>query len=113
MSPTTQSFSADDICGSQSDYALYECRVKNVCEAYKSEKPVYASEDYESAEDATPEFQNQNTNTPALDNVMKIYRENMGNIYKCGMIQSQRNSLTKLGEFIKQESSGQLSDAVG
>jgi hypothetical protein len=44
---------------------------------------------------------------------MNIYRENMGNIYKCGMIQSQRNSLTKLGEFIKKEASGQLSDAVG
>jgi hypothetical protein len=104
---------ADDICWSQTDQALYECRVKNVCEPYKSEKPVYTSEDYVNFEDVTPEFQNQQTNTPALDNVKKVYRENMGNIYKCGMIQSQKNSLTKLWEFIKQESSGQLSDAVG
>lgn len=110
---SAQSFWADEICGSQEEYALYECRVKNICETYQSEKPVYASEDYGTAENATSEFQNEQDNTPALSNVKKIYRENMGNIYKCGMIQSQRNSLTKLSEFIKKESSGQLSDAVG
>jgi hypothetical protein len=87
--------------------------VKNICDAYKSEKPVYASEDYGKAEDAPSDFQNGNTQNLALENVKKIYRENMGNIYKCGMIQSQRNSLTKLEKFIKQESSGKLSDAVG
>jgi len=109
---SAQSFWDDEICGSQEEYALYECRVTNICDSYKSEKPVYSSEDYGKAEDATPEFQNQQAKTPALDNVKKIYRENMGNIYKCWMIQSQRNSLTKLWEFIKKESSGQLSDAV-
>ena len=36
----------------------------------------------------------------------------MGNIYKCAMIQSQRNSLNKMKEFLSWESSGQLSDAL-
>jgi len=37
----------------------------------------------------------------------------MGNIYKCGIVQSQRNALEKLWDFIKQESSGKLSDTIG
>ncbi len=103
---------ANDVCGSQKWYELYACRTENICNAYESDKPVYASEDFERAEDASPEFQNQQVDAPALDSAKKIYRENMWNIYKCWMIQSQRNSLNKLAKFIKQESSGQLSDAL-
>jgi len=106
------SIHADDVCGSQKWYDLYNCRVENICSNYTSDKPVYASEDFERAEDSAPEFQNEQTNAPALDQAKKTYRENMWNIYKCGMIQSQRNSLNKLAKFIKQESSGQLSDAL-
>lgn len=105
-------FSADWVCGWQQWYPLYECRVQNICESYKSEKPVYASEKYIKAEEATQEFQNWNNGSPAIDAAMKTYRENMGNIYKCAMIQSQRNSLNQMKEFLKWESSGQLSDAL-
>jgi len=37
----------------------------------------------------------------------------MGNIYKCGIIQSQRNALIKLQDFVAQENSGKLSDTIG
>ena len=106
------SFWADSICWWQQWYPLYECRVENICSSYKSEKPVYASEKYIKAEEATQEFQNGNNGSPAIDAAMKTYRENMGNIYKCAMIQSQRNSLNQIKEFLKWESSGQLSDAL-
>ncbi len=106
-------FSADEICWGQEGYDLYECRVENICKEYESPKPVYSSQDFQPAENATPEFQNQKVSAPALDTAKKTYRENMGNIYKCGIIQSQRNSLKKLLKFIKQESTGELSDAIG
>lgn len=102
-----------DVCGSQSWYGLYECRVENICRDYESDKPVYTVRDYEAADDASWEFHNSSSRAPAVETAKVIYRENMGNIYKCGIIQSQRNTLEKLSEFIRQESSGQLSDAIG
>lgn len=105
-------FWADDFCGTQKWFELYECRVENICSEYESEKPVFNSSDFESAADVQQEFQNGNNQAPALSSAKKIYRDNMSNIYKCGIIQSQRNTLNKLSEFIRQESSGQLSDAV-
>lgn len=104
---------ADEYCGSQWWYDLYECRVENVCSEFKSEKPVYVSEDYESADWAEGEFYNQQSSTPAFDTAQRVYRENMGNIYKCGIVQSQRNALETLLDFIKQESSWKLSDTIG
>jgi hypothetical protein len=50
-------YAEEDICGSQDGFGIYECRVKNVCEKYKSPKPVYNSQDYENAESQSPEFQ--------------------------------------------------------
>lgn len=106
-------YAEEDICGSQDGFGIYECRVKNVCEKYKSPKPVYNSQDYENAESQSPEFQWSQSMTMELDAVKKLYRENMGNIYKCAIIQSQINTLENLVEFIAQESSGRLSDNVG
>jgi len=80
-----------DICWDQDAYPLYECRVENICEQYKSPKPVYNS---------------------ALETAKALYRENMGNIYKCAIIQTQINSLKNLEKFIKQESSGKLDDTI-
>ena len=108
-----QSYSADELCWSQNGYELYECRINNICNSYTSQKPVYVSEPYSRIEDISWESQNLQTDTPGLKKVKDLYRKNMSNIYKCGMIQSQRNSLTGLSEFIKQESSWQLSDSVG
>ena len=105
-------FWAEDFCGTQKWYELYECRVENICQAYESEKPVFNSEDFQQAADIGQEFQNGNNQAPALASAKQTYRDNMSNIYKCWIIQSQRNTLNKLSEFIKQESSGQLSDAV-
>lgn len=75
---------------------MYECRVKNVCETYKSEKPTYSVEDYVPAEDTGAAFQNAQSPAPALDAAKTLYRKNIGNIYKCAIIQSQKNALTFL-----------------
>ena len=40
----------DDICETKEEFELYECRVKQVCETYKPEKPTYKTEKYEKAE---------------------------------------------------------------
>ncbi|MDA9129295.1 hypothetical protein N9J72_02355 [Candidatus Gracilibacteria bacterium] len=106
-------FAAESICGGQEGYELYECRVENICAEYKSPKPTYQVTDYLSGEELYLGEDVQVAPAYELDEAMEIYRENMGNIYKCAMIQGQKNTLTFLGTQLKQESSGQLSDTLG
>ncbi len=106
-------FWESDICGEWSGFSLYECRNKNICETYKSEKPTYIVKDYEVAENIKAKYFNQQSQAPALDAAKEIYRENIGNIYKCAMIQAQRNALTFLAKQLKQEDSGKLDDTIG
>lgn len=106
-------FSQGDTCGEQSGFNRYNCRIENICENYKSEKPAYNTEDYEEADGQTPEFHGQQSFTPALDNAKALYRENMGNIYKCAIIQAQKNSLEFLKKQLSAEESGQLDDTIG
>lgn len=107
-------FWATEICGWQEWYPLYECRVKNVCEEYKPEKPVYNSEEFLETESLiAADGQDMSSPTMELDSVKKLYRKNMGNIYKCSMIQSQINVLNNMQKFISGENSGRLSDTIG
>ncbi len=103
---------ASDICGNQTGDALYQCRLKNVCDIYKPSKPVYNSEEYDSPDNVAPEWHGIKSPTLELDAAKKLYRENMGNIYKCAIIQIQINSLKNLEKFIKKEASGRLSDTI-
>lgn len=105
-------FWADDICWEQTWYSMYTCRVENICEEYKSEKPSYSAQDYERAEDATPEYHNQVSDAPALASAKEIYRENMGNIYKCSIIWAQINSLEFLKNQLSMEASGELDNTL-
>ena len=105
-------FANEDICGRQQWEALYNCRVQQVCESYKSEKPVYNSEDFEPVWENQTAYHNQISRSPALDNAKRLHRENMNNIYRCGLIQSQRNALDFVEKQIRQEASGQLADTL-
>lgn len=105
-------FAADEMCGAQSGKALYDCRVQNVCDAFKSEKPVYNSEEFKDY----PEIQSWNgglINANGFEQAKVMYRKNIGNIYKCAIIQAQKNALNKLQDFVKQESTGDLNDVIG
>ena len=105
-------FANDDICWQQRGEALFNCRTQQICEEYRSEKPVYNSEDFEPVSDAQTPYHNQFSRSPALDNAKRLYRENMNNIYRCWLIQSQRNALTFLENQIRQEASWQLADTL-
>lgn len=110
---TPHLFAAEsDSCGNQEGYGMYECRSQNICESYASEKPVYNVEDYGEAETAKAAFQNNQSHAPALDAAKELYRKNMGNIYKCAMIQAQKNALEFLMWELKQEKSWELDDSI-
>ena len=105
-------YATDDICGSELWYGLYECRVENICSEYKSEKPTYRVEDYLPADEMINIVEDPVQQAPEFYNAKWLYRENMWNIYKCAMIQSQKNALEFLSGQFKQESSGHLSDTL-
>ncbi len=101
-------------CETQKDpYAMYNCRVKEICEAYKPEKPTYKTEWYKSADTLENSYKWGDTNAPALWRAGEIYRKNIGSIYKCAMIEAQKNSLEFLKEQLKQEKSWAIDDTIG
>jgi len=100
------------MCWSESGYEIFECRVENVCEQYKSPKPVYNSIEYRIPWENV--YLQQDTSSPIrdLEAVKDLYRENMGNIYKCAIVQAQINSLENMKNFLSGDASGNLWDSV-
>lgn len=84
-----------------------------MCEIYKPEKFVYNSKDFSVADEVDPKYYNQNSNQGGLEQARDIYKENMGNIYKCAIIQSQKNAYKNIKEFIGMENSGNITEALG
>lgn len=75
---------ADENCELNEWFDLYKCRVENICEQYMSDKKaIYETEDYEELTNSSDWFENAKT----------LYRDNMNNIYKCAILQAQKNSL--------------------
>ena len=112
FSITLPIYAVEDVCWSQRWYKLYECRLEKVCSEYTSEKPTYRVEDYLPAEEMSNAIEGVIQQASEFYNAKGLYRENMGSIYKCAMIQSQKNSLEFLITQLKQESSGHLSDTL-
>lgn len=114
------SFAENQICETETAFALYECRVENICETYKTKNNVYKTEDYEKPDDyktgsdISSAEGNIRTASDIFQKVKKIYRENMSNIYRCAMINAQKKSLVRVKEkLISLEKTGELDDSIG
>lgn len=106
-------FWAEDTCETQSWYDLYNCRIKQVCEVYKPQKPTFKTTPYTKAETLSSSYIGADTPAPALWEAKRIYRENIGTIYKCVMVQAQKNALDFLKDQLKAEKSGKIDDTIG
>lgn len=99
-------------CESQNWYARYTCRVKQICDKYDSKKPVWRWDGYEDAE--SYRWQTSWIQAAALTQVKQIYRTNMGNIYKCALLNSQKTSLKSFKDnLVKLDKTGTLEDKIG
>lgn len=86
----TQTF-AEETCELKRWYDLYKCRVENICKKYiEWKKIIFQTEDYEEANNL---WNSTLWTADNIDNAKNLYRENMNNIYKCAILQSQKNSL--------------------
>lgn len=101
------------VCGTQRWAELFNCRVDYSCEQYRSEKPVYNREMYPSIAGTEVPYSRWEIISPVLENAKSLYRKNIGNIYQCWLIQTQRNTLVELDTLLKQESQGEISDTIG
>jgi len=70
-------------------YKLYEKRVKNVCEPYKPDKVFFRSVNYQEID-----------KWDWFEKAKKLYKENMNNIYKCAIIQSQIDGLERVRNIL-------------
>lgn len=106
-------------CGNQTNFELYECRIQNICEEYKPDKMIYASEDYKRASEydnmSISEIvfiSNHGQNKP-IELARQNYKESMSNIYKCAIIESQINSLEMVKEkLIVEDKTSELSQRL-
>ena len=74
-------------------YELYKERVKNICNEYKPKKLIIAIE--ENYPRILNEWEEESENTVKsydLDDIKDTHRDNMNNIYKCALLNVQRNS---------------------
>lgn len=91
---------AQDDCTLKTWFEQYKCRTKNICENYKTNQVVFNTESFKKAEDYENEeswfadilFVTDRQEKP-LKNAVAIYKENMNNVYKCAIINSQLNSI--------------------
>jgi len=104
-----------DVCETKNGYELYECRAEKVCEPYESEKPVFDTEEYlEASEYLDALDTNESSAFEVLEEVKSQYRNNIGTIYSCAMIQAQRNSLNLIEkELLGFNKSWKLDDIIG
>lgn len=92
--------SAENNCEVKEWFELYECRVENVCKTYKTNKVVYNTESFKKAEKYNDDssiiddvlFVTKREELP-LKKAVATYKENMNNIYRCAIINSQLNSM--------------------
>lgn len=112
FSPT---FSSEDTgaCEKKEWYELYTCRINQICEVYKPEKPIFKKEKYTDAKKMAGEYIGSEESAPALWEAKRIYRANMWSTYKCVMVQSQKNALEIIKKQLKTEKSGKIDDTIG
>lgn len=97
----------NDDCESISDaFAQYQCKSQKICKQYDENKKVFNIEIYKSAESYKKAKVPGNvlvvsdTQINAIAKAITIYKENMNSVYKCAVVQAQKNSYNKILQFI-------------
>ncbi len=82
------------------DFKKYECRSEKICKKYDENKKVFNFEKYKDANTYKESEVNVLVSSGLEDKVAKkvvsIYKENMNSIYKCAIIQVQKNSILNI-----------------
>lgn len=89
-------------------YALYEQRVLDICWIYKNEdtKAIITTENYKRLEDdeSTTNWETINNWDDVFDEAKETYEDNMNNIYKCALYETQISVLTFIQDTILKNS---------
>lgn len=82
------------------DFKKYECRSEKICKKYDENKKVFNFEKYKDAKTYKESESSVLVSSWLEDKVAKkvvsIYKENMNSIYKCAIIQVQKNSILNI-----------------
>ena len=94
-------FALSENCEQKELFELYQCRTENICKKYKSDEPVIITKIFKEA-----------WSDYWLEEVKLDYKENMGNIYACSTLKSQKKSLDVIKQLIPIERSWDLKDKI-
>lgn len=94
-------FAVSDDCEQKELFELYQCRTEKVCEKYKSDKPMVITKNFKEA-----------WNDYWLEEAKSDYKKNMGDIYACSTIKTQKKSLEIIKQLIPIEKSWDLKDKI-
>lgn len=82
------------------DFKKYECRSEKICKKYDENKKVFNFEKYKDAntykESEASVLVSSGLEDKVAKKVVSIYKENMNSIYKCAIIQVQKNSILNI-----------------
>lgn len=88
----------------EDQFEKYECRSDKICKQYDENKKVFNIEKFQNVEtyentEITDVLLTSWTTQKGIQKAVAIYKQNMNNIYKCGIIGAQKNSLRRLLEL--------------
>ena len=88
------------------EFAKYQCNTQKICKQYDENKKVFNIEIYKNAESYKKAkvpgdvLVISDTQINILRKAITIYKENMNSVYKCAVVQAQKNSYNKILRFI-------------
>lgn len=105
-----------DFCETEKDpFKLYECRVKNICDKYKTSYPLYENATYKKAEEYKKEWNVDawKVTLYAFEQVKEIYNKTITNQYKCAILNTQIRQLKVIDTFIDKDKTAYLKNEIG
>jgi len=108
---------AKDCENIQDAFWKYKCRSENICKQYDDNKKVFNPEMFKEADNYKEASVSDvllvtSINQKPIKKAVSIYKENMNSIYKCALIQIQKNSLRNLRPLLKLDKTWEVWKAI-
>lgn len=102
----------------ENSFEKYKCRSENICKNYDDNKKVYNPETFKEADfykevSISDVLLVTSIDQKPIKKAVSIYKENINNVYKCALIQVQKNSLKNIKQkFLKLDKTWDIKKSI-